>query len=311
MAGYLLRNLRKERLAIDREKQQHRALHVARMTIAGNVALTAFKLAAGVLAHSGAMLSDAAHSASDILSTLVVMLGIRVSCRERDENHPYGHERMECVAAVVLSGILLLTGAVLGIRGVRTILTGLKQGFVVPGSLALAAALVSIVSKEAMYHYTKNAARAIRSTALMADAWHHRSDALSSVGSLLGIGGAMLGYPIMDPIASIVIAFLIVKVSLDIARQAFDQMLDRACPLHIEEALHSVALEQTGVRRIDSLTTRQFGARYYVDICIAADGHLTLSQGHDIAQAVHLAVEQRFPDVKHCMVHVNPYPGED
>lgn len=286
------------------------ALHVSRVSIAGNAALTAFKLAAGIFAHSGAMVSDAVHSASDIMSTVVVMLGIRVSGRERDKEHPYGHERMECVAAVVLAGILLMTGAALGLKGVRSIMTGLSAGFVVPGGLALVAAVISIASKEAMYRYTKNAAEALRSTSLMADAWHHRSDALSSVGSLVGIGGAMLGFPILDPIACVVISLLIIRVSVDIARQAFDQMLDRSCPADIEEALRCTASEQEGVRHVDRLTTRQFGARYYVDISIAADANLTLAQGHDIAQAVHTSIEQRFPDVKHCMVHVNPYSGD-
>lgn len=296
-------------MTMDPTQRQALAVRVSTVTLVGNVALTALKLAAGLIAHSGAMLSDAAHSASDIVSTIVVLFGVRISGKESDEEHPYGHERMECVAAICLAALLFLTGLSIGGGALRSVVNGMGGTLAPPGVLALAAAMVSILSKELMYRYTRRTALRISSTSLMADAWHHRSDALSSIGSLVGIGGAILGFPIMDPLASLVISALILKVAADIARQAFDQMLDRACPPALQAALREVVARQEGVLAVDSLTTRQFGARYYVDVAIACDGGRTITEGHDIAHTVHERIEEAFPDVKHCMVHVNPYRG--
>ena len=284
------------------------AMRVSTVSIVVNVALTAFKLIAGVFAHSGAMLSDAVHSASDIISTVVVMLGVKISGKASDEDHPYGHERMECVAAIGLSGLLFITGAGIGLSGIQKIAQSASGTAVeVPGVLALIAAVVSILVKEWMYWYTRRAAQRICSTSLMADAWHHRSDAISSIGSLLGVGGALLGFPVADPIAGVLIALLIVKVAYDIAKNAINQMLDHACPQEMQDELYQTAAGQEGVLAIDSLKTRQFGARSYVDIEIAVEPTLTIDQGHEIAHHVHKAIEDGFPSVKHCMVHVNPY----
>jgi cation diffusion facilitator family transporter len=175
-----------------------------------------------------------------------------------------------------------------------------------PGRLALAAAVVSIAVKEWMFHYTKRAAKKINSTALMADAWHHRSDALSSVGSFVGILGARLGFPICDPIAGIIICVFIIKAAWDIFYDATNQLVDKACDEAVCERLREVIGEQKGVLTIDDLKTRLFGAKIYVDVEIGADGNLPLFQAHDIAQHVHDAIEGEFPNVKHCMVHVNP-----
>ena len=183
------------------------AMRVSTVSIIANFVLTVFKLAAGVIAHSGAMISDAIHSASDVFSTIVVIIGIRISRRDSDKDHPYGHERLECVAAIVLATILAATGLGIGASAVRKIAGGDMDALAVPGMLALVAAFVSILVKEAMYQYTRICARKIDSSALMADAWHHRSDALSSIGALIGIAGARLAFPIMEPVASLVITF--------------------------------------------------------------------------------------------------------
>ena len=172
--------------------------------------------------------------------------------------------------------------------------------------IALIAAVASIVVKEAMFWYTRSAAKKINSGALMADAWHHRSDALSSVGALIGIGGARLGFPILDPIASVVICVFIVKAAYDIFKDAIDKMVDKSCDEETEEKMRRLIEKQTGVLKVDVLRTRLFGAKMYVDIEIAADGDITLREGHEIAQVVHDKVEEEFPLVKHCMVHVNP-----
>ena len=252
------------------------------------------------------MISDGVHSASDVFSTIIVMVGYKMSAKDSDENHQYGHERMECVAAILLAMVLCVTGFAIGAGGVEKIFGAEASALEVPGKLALAAAILSIVVKEGMYHYTRHAAKQVNSGALMADAWHHRSDALSSVGSLIGISGAMLGFPICDPIASVVISLFIIKASYDIFKDAIDKMMDTACDTETLEKMKSVVEAQNGVMGIDRIQTRQFGARAYVDVEIAADGNLTLTAAHAIAEGVHDAIEENFPEVKHCMVHVNP-----
>lgn len=282
------------------------AMKVSTVSIVANFILTVLKLLAGVIAHSGAMVSDAIHSASDVFSTIVVIIGIKISRKESDKDHPYGHERLECVAAIVLATILAATGLGIGYSAVTKILAGNYENLAVPGILALVAAIVSIAVKEAMYQYTKIHAKRIDSSALMADAWHHRSDALSSVGALIGIAGARMGFPILDPVASAVICIFIEKAAYDIFMDAVDKMVDKACDEETENALRECATRQEGVLGIDLLHTRVFGNKIYVDIEIEADGELTLTKAHAIAERVHDAIEKNFPKVKHIMVHVNP-----
>lgn len=282
------------------------AMRVSTISIVVNFILTVLKLLAGVIAHSGAMISDAIHSASDVFSTIVVIIGIKISRKESDKDHPYGHERLECVAAIVLATILAATGLGIGYSAVTKILAGNYENLAVPGILALVAAIVSIIVKEAMYQYTKVYARKIDSSALMADAWHHRSDALSSVGALIGIAGARMGFPILDPVASAVICIFIEKAAYDIFMDAVDKMVDKACDEETETALRECAAGQEGVLGIDLLHTRVFGNKIYVDIEIEADGELTLTKAHAVAERVHDAIEKNFPKVKHIMVHVNP-----
>lgn len=282
------------------------AIQVSVLTIIVNLILSIFKLAAGLFAHSTAMVSDAIHSASDVFSTFIVIIGVKISSKEQDTKHPYGHERLECIAAIVLAMVLSITGIGIGLSAIKNIKLGLNGQLVIPGAFALIAALVSIAVKEWMYWYTRAAAKKINSSSMMADAWHHRSDSLSSIGSLIGIGGAMLGFAILDPIASIVICFMILKVSYDIVNETINKLIDTACSNEIYDEITSIALSQQGVIGIDELKTRQFASKFYVDIEISADGNLTLFQAHDIAEKIHDAIEQRFPDAKHCMVHVNP-----
>ncbi len=282
------------------------AMRVSAVTIIINVLLSAFKLFAGIFARSGAMVSDAVHSASDVLSTVIVMIGVAVSNKASDKEHPYGHERMECVAAIILAVILGATGLGIGYSGLKKIVMGGYGDISAPGALALAAAVVSIVVKEAMYWYTRSAAKRINSGALMADAWHHRSDALSSIGSFAGILGARLGFPILDPVASVIICVFIVKAAFDVFRDAVGKMTDKSCDDSLVNEIRKVIEEQDGVMGIDQIKTRLFGDRIYVDVEIRADGEATLNQAHAVAQRAHDAIESRFPTVKHCMVHVNP-----
>lgn len=288
------------------EQEKKTAMRVSAVTIVWNVILSIFKLMAGVVGRSGAMISDAVHSASDVFSTIIVILGINIASRQSDDDHQYGHDRLECVAAILLAVVLFATGIGIGIGGINKIIEGTAGKDAIPGMIALIAAVASIVVKEAMFWYTRSAAKKINSGALMADAWHHRSDALSSIGALIGIGGARLGFPVLDSIASVIICVFIVKAAYDIFKDAVDKMVDKSCDEETEEKMRQLIKEQTGVLKVDVLRTRLFGAKMYVDIEIAADGDITLREGHEIAQVVHDKVEEEFPLVKHCMVHVNP-----
>lgn len=284
------------------------AMRVSRNSIYGNLLISIAKFLAGGIGHSSAMISDAIHSASDVFSTIVVMIGVKIGGKESDKNHQYGHERLESVASLILALTLAVTGCGIGYGGLKTIIAGSEGASIqVPTALPLAAAILSIVAKEGMYWYTMRAAVQINSGALKADAWHHRSDALSSVGSLVGIGGAMLGYPILDPIASVIICVFILKAAFDIFRDAIGKMTDEACDDRMVEAVKALVVRQQGVLALDDIKTRMFGNKAYVDIEIAVDGNLLLKEAHNIAEKVHDEVEHNFPEVKHCMVHVNPY----
>lgn len=282
------------------------ALRVSRNSIAVNAALSAFKLAAGIFGHSAAMISDAAHSLSDVLSTFIVIIGVKLSNQKSDKEHPYGHERLECAAALILSAILFATGIGIGWSGLIKIIRNDFADSMLPGSLALIASVISIIVKELMYQYTKNAAKRIDSGTLMAEAWHHRSDALSSVGSFIGILGARLGFPILDPLACMVICLFILKAAISICLDSISKMTDRACDDEVILAIHQIILSQDGVLGVDQIKTRLFGNKIYVDVEIHMDGSISLYKAHHSAHMVHDAIESHLPKVKHCMVHVNP-----
>ncbi|MCI5620282.1 MAG: cation diffusion facilitator family transporter [Lachnospiraceae bacterium] len=284
---------------------------VALVTIIGNVALSILKLMAGIIAHSSAMISDAIHSASDVFSTFVVIIGIKLASKEPDKEHPYGHERLECVAAIILAMVLFITGIGIGFDALKNILHGNYSELQMPGMLALVAAIVSIAAKEGMYWYTRFYAKKIDSSALMADAWHHRSDAFSSIGALIGIAGARLGFPVMDSIASLVIFVFIAKAAFDIFKDAIDKMVDHSCDEETEQQICDCVMKNENVLGIDLLQTRIFGNKIYVDVEIQADGSHSLQEAHDIAEAVHDEIERNFPKVKHIMVHVNPAKTEE
>lgn len=283
------------------------AMRISAVSIIWNLVLSLAKALAGIFANSSAMISDAVHSASDVFSTIIVIIGINISSKQSDDKHPYGHERFECVASIVLADVLLITGVGIGYSGIKTIISGDYSHITIPGILAIIAAIVSIVVKELMFWYTRAGAKKINSGSLMADAWHHRSDALSSVGALIGIAFARLGFPIMDSVASVVICIFVMIAAFDIFKDAFGKMVDSSCDEETISAIHTSIEKQEGVLRIDSILTRQFGNKAYVDVEIAVDGDMPLTKAHDIAEAVHDSIEKEFPEVKHCMVHVNPY----
>lgn len=292
--------------AVTQEKENSIIRKLSTVGILGNIVLTIFKFFAGIAGKSGAMVSDAVHSLSDVFATFIAYLGVRLSKQPADKEHPYGHERIECVASLVLGMILFMTGVEIGKVALKNILMGNYSSLSVPGTIALVAALVSIVTKEAMFWYTRHYAKVLDSPAFMADAWHHRSDAFSSIGSLIGIGGAMLGFPVLDSIASLVICFFILKVSYDILKDAIGKMLDQSCGEEFDNNLKLFIAKQNGVLGVDMLHSRMFGSKVYVDLEIAVDGNKTLNESHEIAEQVHEQVEKNYPQIKHIMIHVNP-----
>lgn len=283
------------------------AVKVSVVTLIINAVLVVFKLLAGIFGNSNALISDAIHSASDVFSTVIVLIGVKIACKKADKNHPFGHERFECVAAIILAVVLFATGAGVGYSGINDIVTGEYKNLEIPGIIALVAAAVSIVVKEGMFWYTFIAAKKVNSSALKADAWHHRSDALSSIGSLVGVIGGLCGVKILDSIACIVICLFIFKAAIQIFIDAIKKMTDEACDEKTEGDIRDFITSCEGVIKIDSLLTRLFGNRIYVIAEIACDKNLPLVEAHEIAERVHEGIEQNFPAVKHVTVHVNPY----
>lgn len=282
------------------------AVRTARNSIIINVVLSAFKLFAGIFAHSAAMVSDAVHSFTDLISTVVVIIGVKLANKKPDKEHPYGHERFECVATLVLVGLVMTVGIGIGWSGIQRIISGDFNEITTPGMLALVAAVVSIGVKEGVFWYVRAAAKKIDSSAMMADAWHSRADGLSSIGSFIGIMGAMMGFPVLDSVAAIIISLFIIKTAVSIALDAIGKMTDKSCGDDVVDEMRNIILEQESVDGIDQLRTRLFGNRIYVDVEICVIATATLEEAHAIAQHVHDAIEVRFPKVKHCMVHVNP-----
>lgn len=273
------------------------------VTIIINVLLSIIKVVAGIIGKSSAMLADGVHTLSDVLTTLVVLIGLKVSSKEPDEDHPYGHEKYELIFAKILSIFLALTGFFIGYNGLKALING---NIATPGRIALLAALISIISKEIMYRYTSKVAKKIKSFSMEADAWHHRSDALSSIGTFVGILGARLGLRILDPITAIIVSILIIKVGVDLYLKSIRGLVDESARDETVEKIENIILSVKEVKNITDLKTRVSGNRIYVDVNITVDANMTVEEGHDIAERVHKLVDAEVEDVKYCMVHVEP-----
>ena len=298
--------MEKEKKCITAEHFEKEAVRVSNVSIIGNVILSLLKLFAGVVANSAAMVSDAIHSASDVFSSIVVIIGVKLSAKDSDEEHPYGHERMESVAAVVLSVVLAITGLFIGHTAIEKLTSGVYEELKMPGVLAAMTAIISIVCKEAMYWYTRHYAKMFDSGALMADAWHHRSDALSSIGSLIGIVGARMGYKWLDPLASLVICIFILKATLDMFMDAMKKMVDHSCSKEISDAITECAKKHPDALGIAGIQTREFGNKIYVDLEVFADGNISLKRSNEIAEQIHDSIESEFSKVKHIAVAMKP-----
>lgn len=274
-----------------------------------NLSLFVFKLFAGIVGKSGAMISDALHTGSDCFADIIAIIGLQLSKKEMDESHQYGHEKIECLFTAILGIILLTVAYEVGseaVVGIYKTLKGTAEAIAVPGAIALAAAIVSIVSKEILFQYVNMRAKILKSPTLKATAWHHRSDSLSSIGALVGIAGAMLGFPILDAIASLVICLIVLKIGAEVLINSINNLLDAAAPKEIIEEIQKVCAEVDGVQKLVKVQTRQFGNKYYADVTIEVDPDISVRAGHAIADKVHDEMESEFPEIKHIYVHVDP-----
>lgn len=288
------------------KQNEKTAVRVSMLAILSNVILSVFKLVAGIVGKSYAMVADSVHSISDVLTTVVVIIGVKISAKKADRSHPYGHDRFECITALILAFVLFDVGLLIGYDAVSSLISGEYLTKEVPKLIALIAAVVSILMQLILFIVTRIVAKKINSGALKADAWHHLSDSLSSIGSFVGILGAMLGVSILDVLAGIVICIVILKVAIDIFMDSVKKVTDTSAPESIQEKIKEIVLSVEGVERIDSLRTRLFGSMVYIDVEIACDGRISLFESHEIAQKVHDKIESEIDTVKHCLVHTNP-----
>lgn len=286
---------------------------IYKVTMAGgaaNVALLVFKFVAGVLGHSSAMIADAVHSLSDFITDVIVIIFVWISAIPKDKSHDYGHGKYETLAMTIIGLALLAVAIGIVYDGAEKIIAwaGGKQ-LEAPGMLALWAALISIATKEVVYRYTMTKSVQLNSQALRANAWHHRSDALSSIGTAVGIGGAIfLGqrWTVLDPMASVIVGLFIVKVAIVLLRDAIGDLTEQSLPEDIEEEILQLAASIPGVVEPHDLHTRRIGSHYAIELHILMNGDITLKEAHDKASEVEEVLEKKYGEETHISVHVEP-----
>ncbi|MCQ9208391.1 MAG: cation diffusion facilitator family transporter [Omnitrophica bacterium] len=269
-----------------------------------NIILTIFKFFAGIVGLSKAMVADALHSLSDILTSVVAYVGICIAERPADKDHPYGHGNAETIAAVLVSVMILGIGTYVGITAISDII---QRQFRTPLNIALLAAIVSIIVKEALYRYTIKVGKMSNNPAVVADAWHHRSDAYSSVAALIGIAGAKISFLYLDPIAALVVSALIIKIATRLIRSNIGIMMDERPQAAFIDDLKLVVQETEGVRKLDSIKIHRRGSTFTVDLKIAVEATISVEEGHKIATRVRNNLLNKIKTIRDVMVHVNPY----
>lgn len=290
-----------------------RQREIYRVTIVGsvvNLLLLIFKFVAGIVGHSAAMVADSVHSLSDFVTDIVVILFVRLSGRPADEDHDYGHGKFETLATLFVSLVLLGVAVMLFVNGVVDIVSALHgEKLETPGLVALIAAAASIVIKEILYRYTVRCGKKVNSQVVVANAWHHRSDALSSIGVLVGVAGAMLlggSWSILDPIAATIVSVFIAKVSYNLLMPSLEELLERSLPKEVEQRILDIILSVDGVSSPHHLRTRRIGSAYAIEVHIRMDGNLTLTQAHAVTTAVERLLKQEFGDSTHVGIHTEP-----
>lgn len=272
--------------------------------------LLLFKFVAGIVGHSAAMVADAVHSLSDFVTDIIVLVFVHISGKPKDKSHDYGHAKYETLAMTIIGAALLVVAIGIVYSGLTQIILWAQGGnLAAPGMLALWAALLSIVLKEAVYHYSMAKARQLNSQAVEANAWHHRSDALSSIGTAIGIGGAIfLGqrWTVLDPIASIIVGMFILKVSVDLLRNGVGDLMEQSLPDAIENEILQLAASIPGVAEPHDLRTRRLGNHYAIELHILMDGDITLREAHNKADEIEAILRQHYGPDTHIAVHVEP-----
>lgn len=291
----------------------YREKAIRRVTLAGsaiNIALVAFKFVSGLVGCSAAMIADAVHSLSDLLTDAVVLLFVHISEKPQDEDHDYGHGKYETMASSLIGIALLVVGAAICYDGVVRIVSVARGGQLeVPGGIALVAAIASIALKEWAYRFTVSVGRRLGSPAVIANAWHHRSDALSSVGTAIGIGGAIVlgsGWAVLDPIAAVVVSLLIMQQALKQIRQSSDELLEKSLPADVERQIRDIALGEPGVSDIHHLCTRRIGSAVAIEMHVRMPGGMSLSESHARATAIEQRLRREFGERTHIILHVEP-----
>ena len=286
---------------------------IYKVTIVGSIVnflLLVFKFFAGIAGHSAAMLADAVHSLSDFITDIVVIVFVRIAGKPEDKGHDYGHGKYETLATAIIGLLLLCVGFGIFWNGASSIYTFLQGGQLEsPGVVALVAALVSIVSKEILYQYTVIQGKKLNSQAVVANAWHHRSDALSSIGTAIGIGGAILlgdHWRVLDPIAAVVVSFFIMKVSVQLLIPCVDELLEKSLPDDVEKEIEQTVLSFPGVSQPHHLRTRRIGSYYAIEIHVRMDGKITLEEAHGTATAIENKLKEMFGKGTHVDIHVEP-----
>lgn len=284
------------------QKRNKEAQKTSYVGLAGNLFLAIIKFIFGIIFNSAALIADAFHSLSDLISNGVVILGIKFASRPPDDNHHYGHGKIESVAAKIVAIILLITGVSL----LYSFSISIAREITIPASGALWGAIISILIKEAMYQYVSYKGKKLNSTALMADAWHNRSDALSSLAALIGIGGARLGYPVLDPIAGIVVALLILRMGVKLYFRSIKELIDTAPSEEFIKEIRELIMSIPGARNAREIKARLHGTGVYVDLKICVDKDFTVEKGHSIAKEVRSLLEEELKEVENVFVHVDP-----
>ena len=290
-----------------------RTKRIYRVTLLGmfvNMILFVFKLVAGFLGRSGAMIADAVHSASDFATDVVVLAFVRISAKPRDDDHKWGHGKYETLASLIIGVALFAVGVEILLDSAEKI-KAVAEGEVLPrpGAIAIIAAAVSIVAKEALFQWTVRVGKQIESPSVVANAWHHRSDALSSIGALLGIGAAyFLGekWRIADPIAAIVVAALIIKVAIDLCSTARAERLEKSLPKEVEEEILAIILATPNVYKPHNLRTRRIGSDIAIEVHIRVNGEMTVFASHEISKEIERALRARFGERTAVAIHIEP-----
>jgi len=277
------------------------------ISIIGNIVLTVLKVFIGIISGSIALVADAFHSASDLIGTIILLKGLKIAHMPPDEDHPYGHHRAETITSKILAIILIITALGIGYSSFTILL---KPNVEPPESFAIYIVILSIIVKEAMYQYSYRIGNLIQSDAVIADAWHHRSDAFSSVGALIGVGGAILGYPIMDPLAGVFVSILILKTGISIYVKAVSDLMDTAPSDEIINNIKEAASDATGVECVQDIKVRKHGSKLFVDLKICVDGNITVTAGHAAAARAKANIFKTNDYIQDVLVHVNPWDKE-